>query len=43
MKISYEGELQQIAFNYLHLVGDHVKISKQKNIFAKGYTPNWSE
>ena len=24
-------------------VGDHVKISKQKNIFAKGYTPNWSE
>ena len=24
-------------------VGDHVKISKCKNIFAKGYTPNWSE
>ena len=24
-------------------VGDHVRISKQKNIFAKGYTPNWSE
>ena len=23
--------------------GDHEKISKQKNIFAKGYTPNWSE
>ena len=23
-------------------VGDHVRISK-KNIFAKGYTPNWSE
>ena len=23
--------------------GDHVKISKYKNIFAKGYTPNWSE
>ena len=22
-------------------VGDHVKISKYKNIFAKGYTPNW--
>ena len=21
-------------------VGDHVKISKYKNIFAKGYTPN---
>ena len=24
-------------------VGDHVKISKYKNIFAKGYMPNWSE
>ena len=22
---------------------DHVKISKYKNIFAKGYVPNWSE
>ena len=24
-------------------IGDHVRISKQKNVFAKGYTPNWSE
>ena len=24
-------------------VGDHVKISKYKNLFAKGYSPNWSE
>ena len=24
-------------------VGDHGRISKDKNIFAKGYTPNWSE
>ena len=24
-------------------VGDHVRISKYKNIFAKGYTPNWFE
>ena len=24
-------------------VGGHVRISKQKNIFAKGYMPNWSE
>ena len=24
-------------------VGDYVRISKYKNIFAKGYTPNWSE
>ena len=23
-------------------VGDHVRIFKCKNIFAKGYTPNWS-
>ena len=24
-------------------VGHHVRISKYKNIFAKGYIPNWSE
>ena len=24
-------------------IGDHVRISKYKNIFAKGYMPNWSE
>ena len=24
-------------------VGDHVRISKYNNIFAKGYTANWSE
>ena len=24
-------------------VGNHVKISKYKSIFSKGYTPNWSE
>ena len=24
-------------------VGDHVRISKYKNNFAKGYMPNWSE
>ena len=24
-------------------VGDNVRISKHKNIFAKGYVPNWSE
>ena len=24
-------------------VGDHIRISKYKNIFVKGYTPNWSE
>ena len=25
------------------LLGDHARISKYKTIFAKGYTPNWSE
>ena len=24
-------------------VGDHLRISKYKNIFAKEYIPNWSE
>ena len=24
-------------------VGDHVRILKYKNIFAKGYAPSWSE
>ena len=24
-------------------VGDHVKVSKYKDIFGKGYTPNWSQ
>ena len=24
-------------------VGDHIRISKFKNVLAKGYTPNWSE
>ena len=24
-------------------VGDHVRVSKYKNIFAKGYNPNWTE
>ena len=24
-------------------VGDHVRVSKHKNVFAKGHTQNWSE
>ena len=24
-------------------IGDHLKISKYKDIFGKGYTPNWSQ
>ena len=33
----------QIKKNPKFKVGYHVKISKYKNIFAKGYVPNWSE
>ena len=29
--------------NPKYKIGDHVRISKYKNIFAKVYTPNWSE
>ena len=29
--------------NFKFKVGDYVRISKYKNIFVKGYTPNWSE
>ena len=29
--------------NSKYKVGDHVRISKYKNIFAKGYTPNLPE
>ena len=36
---SQDSNVTKPKFN----VGDHVKISKYKNIFAKGYTPNWSE
>ena len=24
-------------------IGDHVRVWKYRNTFAKGYTPNWSE
>ena len=36
-------ELHSNKKNPKFKVGDNVRISKQKNIFAKGYTPNWSE
>ena len=29
--------------NHKFKIGDHVRISKYKNIFAKGYKPNWPE
>ena len=34
---------ESIDKNPIFKVGDHVRISKYKNIFAKGYMPNWSE
>ena len=36
-------ELHSNKKNPKFKVGDNVRISKCKNIFAKGYTPNWSE
>ena len=35
--------IKKIIRKILFKVGDHVKISKYKNTFAKGYVPNWSE
>ena len=37
-KYSDEHNQKSARFN----VGDRVRISKLKNVFAKGYTPNWS-
>ena len=48
----YVHIIEQLRWNLLMLrlkilpkfkFGDYVWISKYKNIFAKGYTPNWSE
>ena len=36
-------ELQSNKKNPKFKVGGNVRISKYMNIFAKGYTPNWSE
>ena len=36
-------KIHQIKKNPKFKAGDHVRISKYKNIFAKRYTPNWSE
>ena len=45
LKIIHILILIKKLYQYIDIdkVGDHVKISKYKNIFAKGYTPNWSE
>ena len=39
--IDFEKEVNDRDLKFK--VGDHVRISKYKNIFAKGYKPNWSE
>ena len=39
-KIVYTDKHNEKSARYN--VGDRVRISKFKNIFAKGYTPNWS-
>ena len=39
--VEYDKNPNQKDFKFK--VGDHVRISKYKNVFAKGYTPNWSE
>ena len=42
MKIHQQNCIQ-IKKNPNFKVCDNVRISKYRNIFAKGYTPNWSE
>ena len=39
--IDFEKEVNDKDLKFK--IGDHVRISKYKNIFAKGYMPNWSE
>ena len=39
----YSTELRSNDQDPKFKVGDHIRISKYQNIFAKGYTPNWSE
>ena len=39
--IDFEKEVNDNDLKFK--VGDHVRISKYKNIFSKGYTANWSE
>ena len=41
--IDFKKELNDKVGNPKFKVGDHVRISKYKNVFVKGYTPNWPE
>ena len=41
---TYINTSKEINYKYLKFkVDDYVRISKYKNIFAKGYMPNWSK
>ena len=40
---SAEHSVDSNAKNPKFKIGDHVIFSKYKNIFSKGYAPNWSE
>lgn len=49
VNIENESSILKQAYNHPKIykfgklkVGDHVRISKYKHIFAKGYTPNWT-
>ena len=42
-QIGWKKFLLLVKLKILNKVGDHVRISKYKNIFAKGYMPNWLE
>ena len=39
--LEYDVDSSEKDFRFK--VSDHVSISNYKNIFAKGYIPNWSE
>ena len=41
MYIDFNKENNKESSNFK--IGDNVRISKYKNIFAKGYVPNWSK
>ena len=43
LKIIHELILEKSNKDSKFKIGHHVRISKYKNIFAKGYTPNLSE
>ena len=43
MKENFDSNVDSNENDSKFKVGNHVRISKYKNIFAKGYNPNWSE